>query len=209
MTAPLHHQFETFEQEKDTAELGMWIFLATEVLFFGGLFTAYTVYRLTYSAAFAAASHELDATIGGTNTIILLTSSFFMVLATRTARLGDGRATRRNLLLTCLLGCAFMALKAHEYHDDFEKNLWPSTHPGPEGLFYWIYYAATGLHAVHITIGLCALIWLTRCTHLDMAEPGNRLTMEVRTEIVGLYWHFVDIIWVFLWPLLYLMERHN
>jgi cytochrome c oxidase subunit 3 len=107
------------------------------------------------------------------------------------------------------MGFAFLGLKAHEYQEDFSKNLWPSLHPGPEGIFYWLYYAMTGLHALHLTIGLCVLLWLTRSTYPDMSQASNRQAMTVRSEIVGLYWHFVDIVWVFLWPLLYLMERHK
>lgn len=200
-------QFETAEQQAGAARLGMWIFLATEVLFFGGLLLAYTVYRYRYGSAFAAASVRLSDLIGGTNTAILLTSSLAMAFAVRAAQMGQQIRLVRLLVITAALGLCFMILKAIEYHKDYADRLVPALAFHWEGpgaaqaeLFFWLYFCLTGLHAIHVSVGIVLL--------LAFAGLASRRKFEVNhtpVEIVGLYWHFVDIVWVFLFPLLYLV----
>src|SRR5947199_5886856 len=154
-------QFDDIEQQRDAAKLGMWIFLATEVLFFGGLFLGYTIYRFTYGHVFVEASRKLDVLIGGTNTAVLLISSLLMAFAVRAAKLDQRRALVGLLAGTALLGCVFMSLKAVEYHKDYVDHLvprmgfkWEGADPGNAELFYWIYFAMTGLHAIHVIVRL-------------------------------------------------------
>jgi len=201
-------QFDDIDQQRSAAELGMWIFLATEMLFFGGLFLAYTVYRFIYGHIFAETSRHLDAVIGGTNTAVLLVSSLFMALAVRAAGLGHRRTLIRFLLATAFLGLVFMSLKAIEYRKDFVEHLLPGTHfqwhgadPGNAEVFFWIYFAMTGLHAIHVTVGIFLLITFAVLAWLGKFSRGKSSAVEV----LGLYWHFVDIVWVFLFPLLYLV----
>lgn len=204
-------QFANADQREHSATLGMWVFLATEVLFFGGLFLAYTVYRWTYSHEFADASRDLNIGYGFVNTWVLLTSSFTMAMAVRAAQLGRRTSTVGFLLATLCLGAFFMTVKGFEYHDDFVKGLVPGagsrfqgTDAGPRKLFLCLYYFMTGLHALHMAIGIGLLVWMTR-------KANARLfSVEYHTPIrlVGLYWHFVDLVWIFLFPLLYLIDRH-
>jgi cytochrome c oxidase subunit III len=201
-------QFDDIEQQRSAAQLGMWIFLATEMLFFGGLFLTYTVYRFIYGQIFVEASHHLDVVIGGTNTAVLLISSLFMALAVRAAKLDQRRIVIRFLLGAAFLGVVFMSLKASEYRKDFVEHLVPGTHfkwhgadPGNAELFFWIYFAMTALHAVHVTIGVALLLIFALLVRLGKFSRGNNSAVE----ILGLYWHFVDIVWVFLFPLLYLV----
>jgi len=205
-------QFEDFEQQAGAAELGIWVFLATEILFFGGLFLAYAVYRSHSPEAFALAGRRLDVTIGTVNTALLLTSSFFMALAVDSAKQGRHRGVFWQLVMTELLGLLFLGLKAKEYSQDLAEHLVPGascaiqgTDAPPARMFYFIYYAMTGLHALHLSIGLALifrLIWRSR-------DGSGTSRSALRVEIVGLYWHFVDAVWVFLYPLLYLMDRHS
>jgi len=201
-------QFDDIEQQRDAAKLGMWIFLATEALFFGGLFLGYTVYRFTYGEVFMETSRKLDVILGGTNTAVLLISSLLMALAVRAAKLGQRRSLVRLLIGTALLGCVFMSIKAVEYHKDFVEHLVPGTNFQWAGadrhnaeLFFWIYFAMTGLHAIHVTFGIGVLLVLALLAWRGKFERGNYNSVE----IAGLYWHFVDIVWVFLFPLLYLV----
>lgn len=206
--APIvHQQFETLEQQHKAAQLGMWIFLATEVLFFGGLFLAYTVYRVLYPHQFAAASRHTEVVIGGANTAILLFSSTLMALAVRAAEIRQRKALVRLLLGTALLGILFMLLKAVEYAKDCSDHLVPGSsfqwhEPGaaPAQIFFWLYFAMTGLHAIHVTVGICILLGMAWLARLGRFTEGHYTPVE----IVGLYWHFVDIVWIFLFPLLYL-----
>jgi cytochrome c oxidase subunit 3 len=191
--------WSTAEQEHDAAQFGMWIFLATEVMLFGGLFTAYTVYRTVYPAAFAEGSRHLDLTLGGINTLVLIVSSGTMALAVERAR--GGRTPRLLLVVTAVLGAVFLALKALEYHAHFDEGLVPGLAWGYQGapevqLFMIAYFTMTGLHAVHLTIAVAVVAVL--------ALSRARATTH---EVVGLYWHFVDVVWVFLLPLLYLYGR--
>jgi len=204
----VHEQFDDIEQQRKAAKLGMWIFLATEVLFFGGLFLGYTVYRFTYGHVFVQASRKLDVVIGGTNTAVLLISSLVMAFSVRASQLDQRRRLVGLLLGTAVLGCVFMSLKAVEYHKDYVDHLvprlgfkWVGADPGNAELFYWIYFAMTGLHAIHLTVGIGILVVLAMLAWRGRFRNGNYNPVE----IAGLYWHFVDIVWVFLFPLLYLV----
>jgi cytochrome c oxidase subunit 3 len=211
-TLALREQFDTAEQQKDASTLGMWVFLITEIMFFGGLFLAYTVYRSSYPNVFALASNSLNAVIGAVNTAVLLCSSFTMVLAVRAAQLGQRRAIIIFLILTLLLGMAFLGVKAYEWNEKFEEHHVPGPTFHLEGtplqgeaqLFFSLYFAMTGLHALHMVIGVGILSWL-----IFEAYKG-KFSAEYMTpvDVAGLYWHFVDIIWIFLFPLLYLIDRH-
>ena len=201
-------QFDDIDQQRDAAKLGMWIFLATEVLFFGGLFLGYTIYRFTYGQVFVETSRKLDVILGGTNTAVLLISSLLMAFAVRVAKLDQRRTLVWFLLGTAFLGCVFMSIKAVEYHKDFIEHLVPGRHfqwhgfdPQNAQLFFWIYFAMTGLHAIHVTVGIGVLLVLTLLAWRGKFAHGNYNPVE----ITGLYWHFVDIVWVFLFPLLYLV----
>jgi cytochrome c oxidase subunit 3 len=208
----LAHQFDDLGQQKEAATLGMWVFLVTEVLFFGGLFAAYSIYRAWYPDAFAAASHHLDLTLGAINTVVLITSSLTMALSVHAAETADRRRLMLFLALTFMLGAVFLGIKGVEYYHKFEDH-----HvPGPSfqfeaeyfrqaQIFLSLYFVMTGLHAVHMIIGLGVLAWM-----LVWVWNGT-ITREYASpiEISGLYWHFVDIVWIFLFPLLYLIGRHH
>ena len=207
----LQHHFDTMEQQREASSFGMWVFLVTEILFFGGLFTAYTVYRHQYPRAFADASRHLDITLGTFNTAVLIVSSLTMALAVWSAAVGRRKAIVVFLLLTMLLGGVFLGVKAVEYSHKFHDHLvpGPSFHfEGPNAraaeIFYSLYFAMTGLHAAHMVVGIGIL------TVLVIHARKGRYTPEYHTpvEVSGLYWHFVDIVWIFLFPLLYLIGRH-
>src|SRR5690242_9643035 len=200
-------QFDDFEQQHSAARLGMWVFLATEVLFFGGLFLAYTVFRSLYPRDFAAASHHTEVLIGGINTAILLFSSTLMALAVRAAELGNQKRLVWLLLGTAFFGIVFMILKGIEYRKDWIDHLvpvlnfqWHEPNPGPVQIFFWLYFAMTGLHAIHVTVGIFVMLTLALLARSGKFTTGHHTPIE----IAGLYWHFVDIVWIFLFPLLYL-----
>jgi len=204
----LQHHFDTLEQQQHASQFGMWVFLVTEVLFFGGLFMAYVLYRTWYHDMFVEASRQLDITMGALNTIVLIGSSLTMALAVRAAQTGQRKATVVLLILTMILGSVFLGVKVVEYAAKFEHHLVPGPHfqfPDPWGakaqLYYSLYFAMTGLHAIHMIIGLGIMTTIT-----IMAAKG-RFSPEYYTpvEIAGLYWHFVDLVWIFLFPLLYLI----
>jgi cytochrome c oxidase subunit III len=209
----LQHHFDNLEQQFEASALGMWLFLVTEILFFGGLFAAYTIYRLMYPRAFAEASHELDVVLGGVNTAVLIGSSLTMAMAVWAAQLGKRGKQLLFLALTIVLGVTFLGIKAVEYSHKFEHGLVPgpnfrfeSAHdPGHSQLFFSLYFVMTGLHAVHMIVGIGVMAVL-----FVMAFKG-RFTRAYHTpvEVSGLYWHFVDIVWIFLFPLLYLIDRHG
>ena len=201
--------FADAEQQQAANHLGMWAFLATEMLFFGGLFACYAVYRWTYPQAFAAGSRHLDFWIGTINTAVLLTSSLGMALADRATRLERRDAAFGWLVLTGMLGATFLGLKGYEYAQKIHEHLVPGAHfhlaageSAPVQLFLFLYFAMTGLHAMHMLAGLGAIGWL-----LALNRRG-RLTRErdAPVAMVGLYWHFVDCVWIFLYPLLYLVR---
>lgn len=200
-------QFDDLEQQHEADKLGMWIFLATEVLFFGGLFLSYTVYRYLFPSVFAAASRHTEVILGGANTAILLFSSTLMALAVRAAQLTRRKPLIWFLLGTAFFGIVFMVVKGFEYHKDFVDHLVPGTafqwheaNPQAAEIFFWLYFATTGLHAIHVTIGIVLMLVLALLAWRGTFQNGNYMPVE----IAGLYWHFVDIVWVFLFPLLYL-----
>jgi len=208
----LRHHFASREQQKEASTLGMWVFLVTEVMFFGGMFLAYVVYRSWYPEAFAAASHHLDLVLGAFNTAVLIGSSLTMALAVRAAQLGARRGLMLFLILTMALGSVFLVVKGFEWHHKYVENHIPGPNFHYEGplagnvqLFFSLYFGMTGLHAFHMVIGLGLL-----GTLLYFAWRG-KYTAEYNTPIdmAGLYWHFVDIVWIFLFPLLYLIDRHT
>jgi cytochrome c oxidase subunit 3 len=239
----LQHHFDTMGQQKEAAVIGMWVFLLTEILFFGGLFMAYMVYRIWYFDAFAEASRSLDLFWGGLNTAVLIGSSLTMAMAVRSAQTNQRGATVNWLILTILLGCVFLGVKVIEYSDKFEHHhvpgpnyVWASEHEvpatnsdhgaavaqqaeparhavamSPEQLqrttqiYFSLYFTMTGLHALHMIVGVGLMLVITW-----MAWKG-KFDAEYYTpvEMSGLYWHFVDIVWIFLFPLLYLVERHT
>jgi cytochrome c oxidase subunit III len=208
----LKHHFDDLGQQRDAATLGMWLFLATEVLFFGGLFTAYMLYRIWYPETFGAASRTLDIWLGSVNTIVLITSSLTMALAVHAAATDERRKLMRWLVATMVLGAAFLAIKGVEYAHKFEEHHVPGfgfhfegAAPERANLFFSLYFAMTGLHALHMIIGLGLLTVM-----LALAWRG-RFSARWHTpiELSGLYWHFVDIVWIFLFPLLYLVDRHQ
>ena len=209
----LAHHFDNLEQQREAGNIGMWVFLVQEVMFFGGLFLAYAIYRAKFPEAFAAASNHLDWKLGATNTVVLIVSSLTMALAVYFAQTGKRRAQVGFLFVTMLLGLTFLVIKAFEYAEKFKGNLFPGASfewkeaagdPNQVQMFYWIYFAMTGLHALHMIIGIGILAYL-----IFFAWKG-RYTPEYHApvEISGLYWHFVDIVWIFLFPLLYLLGRH-
>jgi len=240
-TGELYGQFETLEQQKDSATLGMWVFLVTEVLFFGGLFMTYTINRHAFSAAFGAGSNTLDIRLGGFNTVVLITSSLTMAMAVWSAQVGKKQLVTLFLIATIALGSVFLGVKVVEYKQKFDHHLVPGRSfdmryrvenplPGDDPrkialekeelekafaedphlnahgqLYYSLYFAMTGLHALHMIVGAGLLIWLVR------GAFRGRFTPQYNTpvEIVGLYWHFVDIVWIYLFPLLYLIDRHQ
>ena len=207
----LAHHFDNLAQQGEASTLGMWVFLVTEVLFFGGLFLVYLVYRSTYPEAFIAGSHELDVLLGGINTAVLITSSLTMALAVHAAQTGHRRTLMIFLVVTMVLGAAFLGIKSVEYYHKFVEHHVPG--PGFQfeeeyirhaQLFFSLYFIMTGLHALHMIIGLGIMTWM-----LWWSWRGI-ITAEYYSpiEISGLYWHFVDIVWIFLFPLLYLLGRH-
>lgn len=239
----LQHHFDTMAQQKEAAVVGMWVFLLTEILFFGGLFAAYMVYRIWYFDAFAEASRSLSLFWGGLNTAVLIGSSLTMAMAVRCAQTNKRTATVNWLILTMILGAVFLGVKVIEYADKFEHHhvpgynfQWAAAHEAPaagehaaaasegaaaaEGhrellltppelqlttqIYFSLYFTMTGLHALHMIIGIGIMLVITR-----MAYQG-KFDQEYYTpvEMAGLYWHFVDIVWIFLFPLLYLVERH-
>jgi len=228
----LQHHFENMEQQREAGTLGMWVFLVTEIMFFGGMFLAYTLYRSQFPAAFASASNHLDIKLGAVNTGVLILSSFTMAMSVYFTQVGKLRPQIVCLILTLILGVTFLGIKAVEYHSKYEDHLIPgkliaSSQFGPtvahEGdqdphklhllpgatvkqveLFYWIYFAMTGMHALHMIIGAGLLTFLIIFSIKGRYGPEYHSPVEV----IGLYWHFVDIVWIFLFPLLYLLGRH-
>jgi cytochrome c oxidase subunit 3 len=236
----LQHHFHTMGQQKEAAVVGMWVFLLTEILFFGGLFMAYLLYRTWYFEAFAEASRTVSIFWGGLNTAVLIFSSLTMALGVRSAQTNKRTATVGWLILTMILGAVFLGVKGIEYADKFEHHHVPGPNfvwahepepgvahepaavgepragehvvtMGPDQLqrvtqiYFSLYFTMTGLHALHMIVGIGMMMVITW-----MAWKG-KFDSEYYTpvEMAGLYWHFVDIVWIFLFPLLYLVERHN
>jgi cytochrome c oxidase subunit 3 len=207
----LQHHFDSMEQQRDSSTLGMWAFVAQEAMFFGGLFTAYLVYRVLYPQGFRIGSSLLDIKLGGFNTAVLIASSFTMAMAVWAAQTGRRRLIGHMLVATLALGSVFLAVKYVEYSHKFHDHLVPGAHfqlasPYADNveLFFALYFAMTGMHALHMVVGAGILLW-----YIPQAYKG-RFTPEYShpVELFGLYWHFVDIVWIFLFPLLYLLGRH-
>ena len=210
--APPAPQFDRFEQRTEAAHLGMWLYLGTEILLFGGLFAAYVAYRHAYPETFAAAGGELSVVFGTLDTIILLCSSFAMAMAVHAAQMGRRRALTLLLLAAAALGALFLVSHGYEYYQDVRAHHWPGKHFRFEGapanqaqLFFVLYFTLTGLHSLHVLIGVGILVYFS------WRAWGWRYSKHYYTpvELAGLYWHFVDIVWVFLFPLLYLIPRHT
>jgi cytochrome c oxidase subunit III len=209
----LREQFDTVDQQRDASTLGMWIFLITEVMFFGGMFLAYSIYRTKFPDVFAVASTSLNVIIGAINTVVLLCSSFTMVMAVRASALGKRKAIVMWLILTLIFGLTFLGVKAYEWNEKFELHHVPGfanfhlngvEQQGAAQIFFALYFCMTGLHAMHMVVGVGILSWLVWASH------KGKFTADYMTpvDISGLYWHFVDIVWIFLFPLLYLIDRH-
>lgn len=207
----LQHHFEDLDQQFEASSLGMWAFLVQEVLFFGGIFAGYLLYRSTYPQAFHDGSHHLDILLGTVNTAVLILSSLTMALAVYWAHKGHKQRIILFLVFTLILGSVFLGIKVVEYSHKFHDGLIPGTMftwDGPMAdqvrIFYTFYFVMTGMHALHMIVGAGLLIWL-----IVLAKRG-RFTAEYNTpvELFGLYWHFVDIVWIYLFPLLYLIGRH-
>ena len=232
VSLPQHrHHFETPEQQREAGTFGMWLFLLTEIMFFGGLFFAYLLYRNWYNPAFVAASNQLNIPLGTTNTAVLITSGFFMALAVWAAEVRKKTFLVATLLLATIFGLVFLGVKYFEYKEKWEKHHIPGASfdisefvnpprdaktgkPVEEPLspdmaqktqvFFSLYFAMTGMHALHMIIGVGLLLWL-----IPRAQRGDFTAGYVAPiENFALYWHFVDIVWIFLFPLLYLINRH-
>jgi cytochrome c oxidase subunit III len=233
----LQHHFETMEQQKEAGTLGMWVFLLTEILFFGGLFMAYTLYRIWYFDAFAAASTSLGLGLGGFNTAVLIGSSLTMAFAVRSAQTNKKSAVVWWLFATIVLGSVFLGVKVIEYKEKFDHHHVPGAHfvwaeeghesPGVEAaeaaaaarhvgmspgelqrttqIFFSLYFTMTGLHALHMIIGIVIILVIMWMAHRGKFDSQYYTPVEM----TGLYWHFVDIVWIYLFPLLYLVERHH
>jgi cytochrome c oxidase subunit 3 len=215
----LQHHFADLGQQHESATLGMWIFLLTEVMFFGGLFAAYLIYRLAYPAVFVAASRHMEFWAGTANTVVLLTSSLTMALGVWAAQTGRRKLLALFLLATLFFGIVFLGVKAYEYHHHWLQHDVPGPgfqwldgngQPAPDAreaqIFFSLYFAMTGVHALHMAIGIGLVAFL-----LYRGWRGA-YTAQYHTPVenVGLYWHFVDIVWIFLYPLLYLIsQRHG
>ncbi len=203
------HHFATAEQQMDADTLGMWTFLITEVLFFGGMFAAYAVYRNMYYGAFASTSEFMNVPLGATNTGVLICSSLTMAMAVRSAQLSKRKALIMFLVLTIVFGSIFLGIKAYEYHEKYVEHLVPGLsfqYPHAQFLrhaqiLFFLYFAMTGMHAIHMIVGVGLL------TYLIIEAYRNKFGAHFFTpvEMIGLYWHFVDVVWIFLFPLLYLI----
>jgi cytochrome c oxidase subunit III len=212
----LRHHFATPAQQFDCAMLGMWTFLITEVLFFGGMFTAYAIYRAVYPEAFASTSHYMNVILGGTNTVVLICSSLSMAMAVRSAQLSRYKTVVISLILTMIFGTAFLVVKYFEYSEKWREGLIPGIkfdlvhYHAPQWahqaqILFFLYFAMTGMHALHMIVGLGLL------TYLLVMAVKRRFNSAYYTpvEMIGLYWHFVDIVWIFLFPLLYLIGHRR
>jgi len=208
----LAHHFEDHEQQSQAATLGMWAFLIQEVMFFGGLFTVYLVYRTLHPAAWAEGSHHLSVELGTLNTAVLIGSSLTMALAVRCAQLAQGRRTALFILATMALAGVFLTVKGFEYQHKWHDSLVPGLRWAPApganphlNLFFAMYFVMTGCHALHMLIGLVLMVFVARKAWRGGYSSANHLGVEC----LGLYWHFVDLVWIFLFPLLYLLHGHT
>lgn len=212
--AHVQHHFVDSDQQFDSAKLGMWVFLVNEILFFGGLFCAYIVFRVWYPDLFTQAALQLDKVMGGINTLVLIGSSLTVALAIRSAQTNNMKWLRLNLLFTIILACTFLVIKYFEYEHKLHLGIAPGSmwNPSPEvletlshpkaNIFFSIYYVMTGIHGLHVIVGIGLMIWL----YVKAGKGAYDSAYYTPVEITGLYWHLVDLIWIFLFPLLYLIE---
>jgi cytochrome c oxidase subunit III len=203
----LQHHFSEMEQQADASKIGMWLFLATEILLFGGLFVGYGIMHGLHREAFAAAHHHLNRLMGATNTIVLLLSSWTMVMAVHSASKNRRKATIIFLIVTLLCAGTFMVVKYFEYSEKFHHGLLPGkfysgeTDPPGQFMFFSFYFMMTGLHGIHVLGGMGAILWVLR--RAIRGDFTSRYYTPV--DMVGLYWHLVDMIWIYLFPLMYLI----
>jgi cytochrome c oxidase subunit 3 len=206
----LQSHFAHEQQQYETSTFGMWVFLVTEVMFFGGLFTAYLLYRIQFADAFANASHHLDVVLGTFNTVVLIGSSLTMALAVHSARMSRSKAIVFWMGMTLVLGGIFLGVKAFEYTHKWHEGLVPfnffldAPDAAQQRIYFSLYFAMTGLHATHMVIGMVIML-IIMWQALKGAYSARWYTP---VEIMGLYWHFVDLVWIFLFPLLYLIGAH-
>jgi cytochrome c oxidase subunit 3 len=205
----VQHHFVSSDQQFESAKMGMWVFIVTEILMFGGLFAAYIAYRAWYPELYLEASTQLNAFWGGVNTFVLIGSSLTVAMAIRSAQLNQIKGLIMNLYITIGLALTFMVIKYFEYSEKLAKGIAPGNYYTYDGLehekaniFFSIYYMMTGLHGVHVTVGIGLMIWLVVKAKKKAFHSGYYTPVE----ITGLYWHLVDIIWIFLFPLLYLID---
>jgi cytochrome c oxidase subunit III len=223
----LRHHFETVAQQRESATFGMWLFLLTEIMFFGGLFCAYLIYRNWYYPAFVAGSHSLHIWAGSLNTTLLIVSSFTMAMGVHAAETKMRKALVAWCIATIILGCGFLCVKAYEWHDEWVEHHVPGLNFSPgtfmhgtkdypddklsldmaekAQVYFSLYFAMTGMHALHMIIGVSLLTILVIRANKGAYTSGH----VAPVENFGLYWHFVDIVWIFLFPLLYLISRHQ
>jgi cytochrome c oxidase subunit 3 len=229
----LRHHFESVEQQADTTNFAMWLFLLTEIMFFGGLFTAYLIYRNWYYPAFVAGSHQLNVVWGTLNTLVLIFSSFTMAMGVWCAETRRRRGLVASLTLTCVLGLCFLGIKTVEYHEKWEMHHVPGLryslqsfldpqsnpevyaeyHDKPLALdmarhteiYFSLYFAMTGMHALHMIIGIGILVFMIFRARAGAYTEGHTTFVEN----FGYYWHFVDLVWIYLFALLYLISRHQ
>jgi cytochrome c oxidase subunit 3 len=206
------HQFDDLAQQHEASTLGMWSFLVTEIMFFGGMFLCYTVYRASYPEVFSQASNRLDILLGTINTAVLIGSSFTVALAVHAAQESRRKALLGFLVLTMLLALLFLGIKFTEYYHKYEEHLipgWTFQYEGenarPAAIFFSFYFAMTGMHALHMVIGIGIFLVLAAGARRDRYSRNYYTPVE----LAGLYWHFVDIVWIFLFPLFYLLGRHS
>ncbi len=219
-TPGLQHHFANMDQQRDAVSLGMWLFLATEIMFFGGMFCAYLIYRDLYFNEFAAGSRSINLELGAINTAVLICSSLTVALSVRAAQMGKRMLLVVLLILTMIFGLAFLGIKGKEWYAKYTEHHIPgASFSAPElskppysavpideshaQIFFSLYFAMTGLHALHMIIGLGIFTWLTYTAWKGRYGPEYHAPVE----ICGLYWHFVDIVWIYLFPLLYLIDR--
>jgi len=214
----LQHHFADMEQQQETSTFGMWMFLLTEIMFFGGLFTAYLVYRSSYYQAFVEGSQKMDIRWGATNTAVLICSSLTMALGVRAAQTGKRKLMVWLLLATIGFGLMFLGIKGIEYHEHWEHHEFPGpnfhfetidktagTDPAHTEIYFSLYWAMTGLHATHMVVGVGLVAWLVILGMRGAFTPSYFTPVE----IIGLYWHFVDLVWIYLFPLLYLISKKH
>ena len=211
-TPALEHHFTTMEQQTDAAVMGMWVFLVTEIMFFGGMFAGYMIYRYMYYGPWLEGSQHMDFWWGTINTAILLCSSLTMALGVRASQLGRRNSLVVFLLITILFGLAFLGIKGIEYHGHWVDGQFPGANfrfqgPNPRQveLFFSFYWAMTGFHALHVVIGIGLVAYIS----LRSWKGAYGRAYHNPVENVGLYWHFVDVVWIYLYPLLYLISHKH